>query len=277
MRQFKEVHSNATRRSSSYQSQQHGAAAKDMTRSPTQPYKKEEQTPAAQPSHSKGMTSGNPWRCYGCGETGHFKRDCPRVKPGESREKAVARVRMQFSDQEWTAEGSVEGKWARCILDSGAAITVAPRKFVKEDFVRKRQVRLIGDGSSFTVPTTMVELVVEDFSGIVEAAIVEKWEWQTPLIGRNIGKDQLVHLLSICRDEDAMERARFEVGVLKESLPQAQEVAPVGVQTRQRRKASQQAEKRNQALQQALDPQATGNNVVMDAQLLDVVSEEREG
>ena len=193
-----------------------------MALSPTQPYKKEEQTPAAQLSHSKGMTSGNPWRCYGCGETGHFKRDCPRVKPGESREKAVARVKMQFSDQEWTAEGSVEGKRARCILDSGAAITVVSRKFVKEDFMRKRQVWLISiDGSSFTIPNTMVELVVEDFSGIVEAAVVEKGEWQTPLIGQNLAKDQLVHLLSICRDKDAMERARFEVGVLKEALPQA--------------------------------------------------------
>ena len=66
--------------------------------------------------------------CYNCGETGHFKHNCPKPKV----QGRVHKIELHLLDDMWTMIGDIEGKKVECELDNGATITVIPERLVPQ-------------------------------------------------------------------------------------------------------------------------------------------------
>ena len=80
--------------------------------SPQQMFKQEKHSPRHAHGNGYGDRRYAPRKSYGCGQEGHYKKDCPRLP--------VRRLNKGAGDNGWFIEGIVQGRKARFLLDSGA-------------------------------------------------------------------------------------------------------------------------------------------------------------
>ena len=131
--------------------------------------------------------------CYNCGETGHFKHNCPKPKV----QGRVHKIELHLLDDMWTMMGDIEGKRVECEWDNGAAITVIPERLVPQPIKKTQSLQLTGfAGGSINANTTEVRVNIGPFNGCIEAAVVPDDIVELPLIGRNIGPKDPGQLLN---------------------------------------------------------------------------------
>jgi len=95
--------------------------------------------PVTSTQNDRKKTTGPPYVCFGCGEPGHFRRDCPHLQSDERNYSHTAKPPDQVRgvlDGSYESEGKVylrariDGRIRYCLLDTGCELTVIPAKLV---------------------------------------------------------------------------------------------------------------------------------------------------
>jgi hypothetical protein len=75
-------------------------------------------------------------RCYSCGESGHWKRECPRKSSMPSQNNGdnarMGAISAQIRQAEIYVDASIEGKKVVCLLDTGCERSLIGRKLIPE-------------------------------------------------------------------------------------------------------------------------------------------------
>ena len=136
--------------------------------------------PAGAPSSSS--SSAKVITCYTCGEEGHKSPQCPRIKkekviPKDGVAKPVRQL-GQYEPTDTVMEGTVNGRKASVLLDSGASITVVPEAMVEPELLTGSfvSVRAFQSKDFMTLPTARVNFCVEnlEWEELAALAPVEK-------------------------------------------------------------------------------------------------------
>ena len=131
--------------------------------------------------------------CHECGEVGHIRPQCPRLKP-----RNVGRVLTDSnSDRDgFVVSGTVCGTERDICLDTGAQMCVMPASWCPDVVPSDRMVDIYGVcGSTKRVPTAIVDVKVLGTSLKCHVALVEHSGVDHLLLGTSIGKAVLLSLL----------------------------------------------------------------------------------
>ena len=112
------------------------------------------------PAEGQGAKTNAERRCFGCRETGHFKRDCPNKAQGSK--DANARPLKTGASQPRPVEEPVQsqsylrveidGSSRAALLDSGCDLTVVPYHVVRDRALQRTRERLYGvDGKPIPI------------------------------------------------------------------------------------------------------------------------------
>ena len=137
-----------------------------------------------------GQYERRDFKCYGCGETGHMKRNCP--KAGVRKVEATAQ-RLSFE-----LEGYVQGSREICMLDTGSDMTLIPERLAK-GLPREGVMTCRAVGGDFQADKVDVHLRVGSVDRKVQAAVVPDSYIFCPLIGMNIGIDEIYEAIGVAR------------------------------------------------------------------------------
>ena len=67
-----------------------------------------------------GQAERRDFKCYGCGESGHIKRNCPKA--------GVRKVEVAAQRWSFELDGYVRGNKELCMLDTGSDMTLIPER-----------------------------------------------------------------------------------------------------------------------------------------------------
>ena len=143
--------------------------------------------------------------CYTCGEEGHKSPQCPKIKKekGVSKDGVAKPVRQlgQFESTDTFLEGTVNGRKASVLLDSGASITVVPEAMVEPNLLTGRSVavRAFRSKEFMTLPTARVNFHVDslEWEELVALAPGEEGRESEVLYSLDLTSDRGVDLVKL--------------------------------------------------------------------------------
>ena len=139
-----------------------------------------------------GQGERKSYMCYKCGEAGHLRRNCPKT--------VVKRVEV-LSDEEdaiLLMDGWINGKSVRCEIDTGAGTCMIPRR-LEEGLPVTGKALCKAVSSSFMVDSVWIRVQVGCIDKEVSAAVTPDDFMVQPLIGRNVGIDELLECAVVTR------------------------------------------------------------------------------
>jgi hypothetical protein len=78
-------------------------------------------------------------RCYSCGESEHWKRECPKKSSMPSQNNGdnarMGAISTQIHPAEIYVDATIEGKKVVCLLDTGCECSLIGRKLIPEKFL----------------------------------------------------------------------------------------------------------------------------------------------
>ena len=154
-------------------------------------------TPSSSSSSARVIT------CYTCGEEGHKSPQCTQIKkekvsPKEGTAKPVRQL-GQYEPTDTVMEGTVNGRKASVLLDSGASITVVPEAMVEPSLLTGSfvSVRAFQSKEFMTLPTARVDFCIGSLEWVelVALAPVEKGREVEVLYSLDLTSERGVNLV----------------------------------------------------------------------------------
>ena len=158
------------------------------------------------------MEGGSKIVCYICGVEGHKATSCPGKNATQKGSKPVRQLRVRESVDS-VIEGTVNGRRASLLLDSGANITVVPERMVPESAKTGRSVcvRAFRSKESMRMPTATVTFGVgglDPWEEVVALAPEEQGQAYEVLYGLKLKTPRGLDLVLLVNGLDHMEIKR---------------------------------------------------------------------
>jgi hypothetical protein len=121
-------------------------------------------------------------RCYSCGESGHWKRECPRKSSMPSQNNGdnarMGAISAQIRPAEIYVDASIEGKKVVCLLDTGCERSLIGRKLIPERFLTGTNTNLFAaNGTPIPViGTTCLEFLIDGIKVTANLLVTEVLE-----------------------------------------------------------------------------------------------------
>ena len=146
-------------------------------------------------TYSQAGQNRGGFRCFKCGKTGHIKRNCPKMamKKVENNNSGE-----EIEDSELMIQGCVNGQEVPCEVDTGAQMCVIPERLTcgLQVFDRRACCPI---GSEYMAAMVKVCAKVGPVDTTVTATVVPDQYCTHPLVGRNVGLDNLMECLAIAK------------------------------------------------------------------------------
>ena len=169
-----------------------------------------------------------PVTCYGCGELGHIRPNCPNKVRQVSSPDSVSKIEVDG----WLAGVAVKG----LKVDTGADRSVISSEYVPKEAYLNRSVILDSwRGKQFSKHRlARLSLKVGDCESEVVFAVAEKLDCPA-LLGKDLGSSMTVKLLSLVLDAAKADQSEIVNTVVTMQKEVKQEVVPVRVTRAQKK------------------------------------------
>ena len=171
------------------------------------------------------------FKYFGCGEeSGHIKRNCPK---SGMRKVAVAEPKISFE-----LDGLVQGSQEMCMLDTGSNMTLqlVPER-IAEGLPRQGRIAYRAVGGDFQADRVRVALKLGQIDKCVQAAVVPNSYISCPLIGMNVGVDEMFAAIGMARETiKAEEQSKVQAVKTRAQVKKDREAEQKAAETRRAEK-----------------------------------------
>ena len=145
-------------------------------------------------TYSQAGQNRGGFRCFKCGETGHIKRNCPKM----AMKKVENDSGEEIEDRELMIQGCMNGQEVPCEVDTGAQMCVIPERLAGGLQVFDRRA-CCPIGSEYMAAMVKVYVKVGAVNTTLTATVVTDQYCTHPLVGRNVGLDNLMECLALAK------------------------------------------------------------------------------